>query len=102
MAAFREYAEFDGLGLADLVRKGDVTPGELFVAAMETLEQTNPSINAIAFTMEAEAERSLATLPSATFSGVPFLAKDLVAFLRRHPDEFGQQTDAGPNAALRQ
>ena len=95
MAAFREYAEFDGLGLAELVRKGDVTAGELYVAAMETLEQTNPSINAIAFTMEAEAQRSLATLPPALFSGVPFLAKDLVAFYAGIPTNSGSRLTQG-------
>ena len=33
----REYAEFDGLGLAELVRKRDVTPAELVEAAIERI-----------------------------------------------------------------
>ena len=31
--AFAEYASYDGLGLAGLVRKGDVTPLERYLAA---------------------------------------------------------------------
>jgi amidase len=79
MAGFREYADHDGLGLAELVRKGEVTPQELFQSAMERLEAVNPKINAIAFTMEGEAARALsAGPPDGPFRGVPFLAKDLV------------------------
>jgi amidase len=34
----REYADYDGLGLAALVRKGEVTAAELLEAAIERIE----------------------------------------------------------------
>src|SRR5262249_14368525 len=79
MVSFSEYANLDGLGLAELVRRREITPREVFQSAMEVLERVDPSINAIAFTMESEAEAALrAGPPDGSFMGVPFLAKDLV------------------------
>ena len=36
-----EYANFDGLGLAELVRRGEVSPRELKDAALAAIEQLN-------------------------------------------------------------
>ena len=41
------YADYDGLGLAELVKKRDVTPLELVEAAIERIERHNPTLNAI-------------------------------------------------------
>jgi amidase len=38
--AFAEYASYDGLGLAGLVRKGDVTPLELLDEAIARKKQS--------------------------------------------------------------
>ena len=46
---FAEYANYDGLGLAELVDKGKVTPLELIDAAIERAERHNPTLNAIVF-----------------------------------------------------
>ena len=37
----QNYAEHDGLGLAELVRKREVTPAELLDAAVERSERHN-------------------------------------------------------------
>src|SRR5262245_31513751 len=95
MAAFEEYVNFDGLGLADLVRRREVTPRDLFNAAMETLERVNPSINAIVFTMEGEAERALRATSLATFAGVPFVAKDLGISYAGIPTNSGSRLTEG-------
>ncbi|HYL17682.1 MAG TPA: hypothetical protein VEV20_03320 [Burkholderiales bacterium] len=47
MSAFAEYEHFDALGLADLVRRKDVTPGELLESAIERVEARNPAVNAV-------------------------------------------------------
>ena len=47
MAGMTEYEQFDALGLAALVRKGEVTPRELLEAAIARAEALNPQINAI-------------------------------------------------------
>ncbi|UUY01558.1 amidase [Svornostia abyssi] len=74
---FDEYAVHDGLGLAQLVREGDVTATELLETAQARAAAVNPRINAIVRWMSAEAQaRAVAPLPGA-FGGVPFLLKDL-------------------------
>ena len=35
MAGFADYEQYDALGLADLVRRGKVTPSDLLEAAIE-------------------------------------------------------------------
>ncbi len=45
--AFKEYADYDGLGLAALVGKGEVSPGELVEAAIERIERHNGVLNAV-------------------------------------------------------
>jgi amidase len=74
----RDYANYDGLGLAELVRNRDVTPGELLDAAIDRIERNNPKLNAVVHKAYDEA-RAAATsaLPDGAFKGVPFLIKDL-------------------------
>ena len=38
----KDYAEYDALGLAELVAKGDVTPGEL-LEAVDKLHRVHPN-----------------------------------------------------------
>ncbi len=74
---FKEYGEYDGLGLAALVRNKDVTAPELLEAALVRAEAVNPKLNAIITPMHDIArERALQPL-SGPFAGVPFLTKDL-------------------------
>ena len=76
--AFSEYADFDGLGLAHLVRKGEATPLELLEEAIARIEKHNPTLNAVVHKAYDEA-RSVAKgkLPDGPFKGVPFLIKDI-------------------------
>ena len=39
------YADYDGVGLAELVANKDVTPLELGDAAIERIERHNPALN---------------------------------------------------------
>ena len=48
---FAEYAEYDGLGLAALVAKGQVTPLELAEEAIARIEKHNPRLNAVIYKM---------------------------------------------------
>ncbi|HEX9693249.1 MAG TPA: amidase, partial [Gemmatimonadales bacterium] len=73
------YVAHDGLGLAALVRAGEVTPGELVEAAIAQIERTNPKLNAVVHELYDDARRAvLAGVPDGPFSGVPFLIKDLL------------------------
>jgi amidase len=76
--SFAQYADYDGLGLAELVRKKQVTPRELVEAAIERIERHNPTLNAVVHKAYDEARAVAAgELPDGPFKGVPFLIKDL-------------------------
>jgi amidase len=70
-----EYARYDGLGLAELVRSGQVSSEELMATAQKAIEVVNPKLNAVIGPVE---PRKPAAAPEAVFDGVPFLIKDLV------------------------
>jgi len=80
MAGFAEYEQYDGLGLADLVRRGEVTPTELLEAAIERVEARNRRVNAVTMEIYDYARAAIdAGLPDGPFRGVPYLMKDLTA-----------------------
>ena len=72
------FSDHDGLGLAALVKAGEVTPLELLDAAIARIEAHNPTLNAVVHKAYDEA-RAVASgaLPDGPFKGVPFLIKDL-------------------------
>ena len=76
--AFSDYADFDGLGLAHLVRQGEVTPLELLEEAIARIEKHNPTLNAVVHKAYDEARTvAKSKLPDGPFKGVPFLIKDI-------------------------
>lgn len=80
MNGFSEFDEYDGLGLAELIRTGQVRTGELCEAAISRIERHNPTLNAVVTTMFDEGRKnSLKVLPDGPFTGVPMLLKDLQA-----------------------
>ncbi len=88
--AFAEYADHDGLGLADLVHRGETSSGELVEAAIERIERHNPALNAVVYKAYDEARKVAAgALPDGPFRGVPFLIKDLGAQVRGWPRTSG-------------
>jgi len=92
MNAFNEYETYDAVGLAELVRRGDVTPMELLDAAIERVETRNPSLNAVVMPMYEEARRLIREgLPQGPLRGVPFLLKDLGMFYKGFPTTFGSR-----------
>jgi amidase len=69
----------DAMALADLVRRGEVTPLELVDAAIARIERVNPQLNAVITPLfdKARAQGRSRDLPDGPFRGVPFLLKDL-------------------------
>ena len=90
--AIRDYAQYDGLGLAELVAKKKVKPIELLDEAIVRAERLNPALNAIIF-KDYERARDVAKgkLPRGIFTGVPFLLKDIMAFAQGMPTRQGAQ-----------
>ncbi len=80
MNGFAEYEEYDALGLAELVRRKEVTPSELLEAAIERVEARNPAVNAVVSKHYDYGKKAIAGgLPDGPFRGVPFLMKDLTS-----------------------
>ena len=55
MSNFSEYTQYDAVGLAELIRNGDVTQEEVLEAALERMRRVQPELNAVVHVMEAEA-----------------------------------------------
>ncbi len=86
MSSFDAYDDHDALGLAALVRAGDVSPRELLDAALLRLDASNPTVNAVVQDLREQASRALETgLPQGPFTGVPYLIKDLYSFCAEAP-----------------
>lgn len=76
--AFKEYGDYDALGLAELVRHKQVSARELLDEAVARAERVDPAINAVVVRHEDFAQRQIeAGIPGGPFTGVPFLLKDL-------------------------
>lgn len=74
---FDEYRQHDGLGLAALVARREVTAAELLEIALARMQAVNPRLNAVIVPME-DIARSRSRSPlHGPFAGVPFLAKNL-------------------------
>jgi amidase len=79
MISIEEYAKHDGLGLAELVAKKQVTPQELADTALAAVAKINPKLNAVLQTLPAESRAEIGRgIPEGPFRGVPFMIKELV------------------------
>ena len=68
----------DAVGLAALIRSGELTAAELAEEAIRRIEAKNPRLNAIVYKAYDQARRRAAgPLPQGPLSGVPFVIKDL-------------------------
>jgi amidase len=75
---FAEYDRYDGLGLAHLVRRREISPLELVEACIERIERHNPALNAVVYKAYDQARAAAkGGLPNGPFKGVPFLIKDI-------------------------
>lgn len=75
---FKEYGSYDAVGLAELVRKKQVSAGELLDEAIARTSKVDPKINAVVVKHYDYAKRQIDRgLRDGPFAGVPFLLKDL-------------------------
>ncbi len=73
-----EYKQFDAIGLAELVARGEISAFELLQCAQQVTEEVNPQLNALVTPMWDQATASLeAGLAESALSGVPMPLKDL-------------------------
>ncbi len=72
-----EYSRHDGLGLAELMARGEVSPAEVAAAALTAHEVTHPRLGAVIEVYEDALEPPRPGSPPPPFAGVPFLIKDV-------------------------
>jgi amidase len=95
-----EYASYDGLGLADLIRNKEVTARDLAELVLSGVQKINPQINAVIEVYQERAEKAdELLLPEGPFCGVPFFLKDLGATEAGKPQEMGSRLAKGWVAA---
>ncbi|MEI7931953.1 MAG: amidase [Alphaproteobacteria bacterium] len=91
-----EYASYDALGLADLVRTRQVSPRELALTAAAAIEKSNPVLHAVVETYPDRIEGlDEAALGEGPFRGVPFLIKDVFGHEAGRKIEFGSRLCEG-------
>jgi amidase len=87
-----DYVRHDGLALAALVRRREVSPAELLEAAIARIEAHDPALNAVVRRRYEQARVEAAAVdPEAPFAGVPFLVKDLIAAIAGEPTSHGNR-----------
>ncbi|MEU3537170.1 amidase [Streptomyces murinus] len=87
-----EYVRYDGVGLADLVARGQVTAAELAATAQAASDVVNPQLNAVVETWPAQ---DIPAAGSTPLAGVPFLIKDLAVAMAGKRVELGSRIAAG-------
>ncbi|WP_111656166.1 amidase [Isoalcanivorax indicus] len=86
---FEEYRRHDGLALAALVARGEVTATELLEIAIARVEAVNPRLNGLIHPLFDAARRRAAGALGGPFAGVPMLAKDLFQEMAGAPHHKG-------------
>ena len=94
-----DFEQYDGLGLAELIRKKEASPDEVLAAALERIDTRNPAVNAVVMRMDEQARGAIrAGLPDGPFKGVPYLLKDLGVLYTGTITSFGSRLYANYTA----
>ncbi len=78
-----ELAGYDAVGLAELIRKNQITPLELVEDTIKRIERVNAKLNIVLtknFDVEKARARAKQNLGDGAFAGVPVLLKNLVEY----------------------
>ncbi|MCL5044956.1 MAG: amidase family protein [Deltaproteobacteria bacterium] len=89
----QEYCSLDGLELATLVNRGEVSAAELLEEAIGLAEKRNPALNALVYRFYDRARQAAAGhRPSnRPFDGVPLLLKDVLGDCEGVPTRFASR-----------
>ena len=89
MLSNEEYRARDAVGLADLVRGGEVTAREVLETAIDEIERLDPALNAVVMrNYEKAREEAGAVDRAAPLAGVPFPAKDVNVHVAGFPTTY--------------
>ncbi len=84
-----EYIHLDGIGLATLIEKKEVTKQEVLDASFEQLEKVNPILNAVTYTRKEKAYEEIKEIKGGAFQGVPTALKDISQTVKGEPSTSG-------------
>lgn len=90
MKNFR-YTDYDGIGLAQLIKNKDISPGELLESVIEKIEAKNPGLNAVIHKMYDKARATANKELIGEFAGVPILLKDITQEIKGEPITSGSK-----------
>lgn len=81
------FSSLDGVELANLVKKKEVSPKELVDTAFERLEEVNPTLNAVIRTRREKVMEEILQLQidEQAFAGVPIVLKDISQAVEGEP-----------------
>jgi amidase len=92
MSGFSDYHEHDAVGLAGLIRSGEISAEEVRAEAVRRAKTHNPELNAIVRPLYERASKPPDEMfPPGPFPGVPFLLKDLQHALAGVPMSSGSR-----------
>ena len=75
-----DFAKYDAVGLAELIRRKEATPLELVDEVIDRIERVNPTLNGVTIKMYDHArELAQGDIGNGPLAGVPFLIKDFLA-----------------------
>jgi len=86
----QDYKQYDGIGLAELIRKKEVKHEEVRDMAIQEIEQKNAKLNAVIHKIYNHKEEDLIQ-NKGIFAGVPVLTKDISQELKGHPISSGSK-----------
>jgi amidase len=84
-----EYASLDGVAIADLIRRGEVSRREITDVAVQAIEDRNPELNAVIRTNFDVTTDGATGGERSALDGVPFLLKDANLHSSDMPTTFG-------------
>lgn len=96
-----EYERLDGLALAELIARREVTPAELLDCALKLAGERNGPLNALCYLRgDAAMERARQAIPKGRFGALPFLLKDSGLASTFLPSSVGSRLFAGMTSAI--
>ncbi len=97
-----EYRARDAVGLAELVRSGEVAPREVLEAAIAEIERLDPALNAVVMRNYEKARKDADAVDrTAPLAGVPLPAKDVNVHVAGFPTTWACRFFAGAPAETR-
>lgn len=101
MLTSQEWEAQDAMGIAALVRSGELSAREVVETAISRIEQLNPLVNAVVYrSFDSALELASRQKLAGPFAGVPYLLKDLNAPAQGLPLTNGSRLLAGAPATF--